>query len=72
MEFNDGTWSAFEIKLASERNIEKAIKDLKNIKNKVVFEKIDKCRGLFVITSGNKSYEKDGVKIISLYHLFFK
>jgi hypothetical protein len=71
MEFKDETWAAFEIKLGSEKGIVEGIKNLKSLKNKIEITKYMKCRGNFIITCAGKSYIKDGIKIISLNHLYF-
>ncbi|MBX3141063.1 MAG: ATP-binding protein [Trueperaceae bacterium] len=70
VELNDGTWSAFEVKLGGEAHIESAASNLKKLQGKVSARRAEQLRSLNVITAGKVSLTRpDGVNVVALGHL---
>lgn len=73
VEFPDGRWSAFEIKLGGQANVEAAATALRRLAAKVSPERARQLASLTVITAGNTSLTRpDGVHVAALGHLTWK
>jgi hypothetical protein len=73
IELDDGSWSAFEIKLYSDSLIEEGAKHLKLFKNKLLDNVQKKCISLNIVTTQKISYTRDdGINVISLCDLYIE
>ena len=67
MQFRDGSWALFEMKLGGDSDIEDAANKLKDIANDIDAEKTGKPAFLMVITKGPLAYRRpDGVYVVPL------
>lgn len=67
MQFRDGSWALFEMKLGGASDIEDAASKLKAIANDIDIEKTGKPSFLMVITKGPVAYRRpDGVYVVPL------
>ena len=70
VQFPDGRWAAFEVKLGGERAIEQGARNLQALAQKVDDEHRNRLCNLTVLTAGNTSYpRKDGTNVVSLGHM---
>lgn len=70
VERRDGSWSAFEVKLGGEKNIDEAAKSLCQLARKVSEQRRGELASLNVITAGQTSYQRsDGVNVVALSHI---
>jgi predicted AAA+ superfamily ATPase len=71
IEDRKGNFSAFEVKLGSEKGINDGIKNLRAFVNKLDPNKTKFLSSLNIIVASNYSYTtEDGINIIPLSHLF--
>ena len=67
MQFKDGSWALFEVKLGDDSDIEDAAKKLMNIASDIDIQKTGSPAFLTVITKGPIAYRRnDGVYVIPL------
>ena len=67
MQFKDGSWALFEVKLGGDEDIEDAAKKLLAVANDIDAEKTGKPAFLMVITKGPLAYRRpDGVYVVPL------
>lgn len=67
MQFRDGTWALFEVKLGNNNDIDDAAKKLLDIANDIDVVKTGKPSFLMVITKGSLAYRRqDGVYVVPL------
>ncbi|WP_043057374.1 ATP-binding protein [Enteractinococcus helveticum] len=70
IEFRDGRWIGFEVKMGGTEHINKAATSLLKLKNKLTEERAAQNLALVVLTAGEISHTRnDGVSVISLGHL---
>ncbi|MCL2594751.1 MAG: DUF4143 domain-containing protein [Promicromonosporaceae bacterium] len=70
VEFPDGRWAAFEVKLGGEAAVDAGAAALQALAAKVTDQRRERLISLSVITAGNLSYTRpDGVNVVALGHL---
>lgn len=67
MQFRDGSWALFEVKLGDSQDIDDAARKLLDIANDIDIEKTGKPAFLMVVTKGPLAYRReDGVYVVPL------